>query len=226
MATNQTINYHLNQWEPTDQVLRTEFNADNVKIETALDGKLSTIEVVAEITTTSNSMYFSLDLTRVDWNQWSIVAAVSNPLLYTAERTGFSVDCPTVNIERELSGEVTPLAGPNLYLLFPMRDGGRQIHYLIFPGGPWWAAFLYAVPANAIVITVLASVWKYRMVNFISVTALIWSALACVYVTSDTTTVSPSEACPSAESSSSAEVMIEASVCVAVTHRSKVTPQF
>ena len=135
MATNQTTNYQLNQWEPTDQVLRTEFNADNVKIETALDGKLSTIEVVAEITTTSNSMYFSLDLTGVDWNQWSIVAAVSNPLLYTAERTGFSVDCPTVNIERELSGEVTPLAGPNLYLLFPMRDGGRQIRYLIFPGG-------------------------------------------------------------------------------------------
>ena len=55
---------------------------------------------------------------------------------------------------------------------------------LFLPGGPWWAAFLYAVPANAIVITVLASVWKYRMVNFISVTALIWSALACVYVTS------------------------------------------
>ena len=135
MATNYTTNYQLNQWEPTDQVLRTEFNADNVKIETALDGKLSTIEVVAEITTTSNSMYFSLDLTGVDWNQWSIVAAVSNPLLYTAERTGFSVDCPTVNIERELSGEVTPLAGPNLYLLFPMRDGGRQIRYLIFPGG-------------------------------------------------------------------------------------------
>ena len=41
---------------------------------------------------------------------------------------------------------------------------------LFLPGGPWWAAFLYAVPANAIVITVLASVWKYRMVNFISVT--------------------------------------------------------
>ena len=25
--------------------------------------------------------------------------------------------------------------GPNLLLLFPMRDGGRQIRYLIFPGG-------------------------------------------------------------------------------------------
>ena len=36
MATNQTTNYQLNQWEPTDQVLRTDFNADNAKVDTAL----------------------------------------------------------------------------------------------------------------------------------------------------------------------------------------------
>ena len=54
---------------------------------------------------------------------------------------------------------------------------------LIFPGGPWWTAFLYAVPVNAIVITVLVSVWKCRTANFVAVTVLIWSALACVYVT-------------------------------------------
>ena len=36
MASNQTSNYGLNQWEATDQVLRTEFNADNLKIDTAL----------------------------------------------------------------------------------------------------------------------------------------------------------------------------------------------
>ena len=36
MATNQTTNYQLNQWETTDQVLRTDFNADNAKIDAAL----------------------------------------------------------------------------------------------------------------------------------------------------------------------------------------------
>ena len=36
MATNQTTNYQLNQWEPTDQVLRTDFNADNAKLDAAL----------------------------------------------------------------------------------------------------------------------------------------------------------------------------------------------
>ena len=37
MATNHTTNYELNQWLSTDQVLRTDFNADNVKLDTALN---------------------------------------------------------------------------------------------------------------------------------------------------------------------------------------------
>ena len=36
MATNQTTNYQLNQWEPTDAVQRVEFNQDNAKLDTAL----------------------------------------------------------------------------------------------------------------------------------------------------------------------------------------------
>ena len=36
MSANKTANYHLNQWEPEDKVLREEFNADNLAIENAL----------------------------------------------------------------------------------------------------------------------------------------------------------------------------------------------
>ena len=36
MASKQTANYGLNQWEAGDQVLRTEFNADNAKIDAAI----------------------------------------------------------------------------------------------------------------------------------------------------------------------------------------------
>ena len=36
MASNYSTNYQLNQWEPTDQVQRTDFNADNAKIDAAL----------------------------------------------------------------------------------------------------------------------------------------------------------------------------------------------
>ena len=36
MASNYTENYGLCQWEATDQVLRTEFNEDNRKVDEAL----------------------------------------------------------------------------------------------------------------------------------------------------------------------------------------------
>ena len=33
---NYTKNYQLNQWEPSDRVLREDFNKDNMKIDAAL----------------------------------------------------------------------------------------------------------------------------------------------------------------------------------------------
>ena len=36
MPSNQTPNYSLNQWERDDRILMEDFNADNVKIDTAL----------------------------------------------------------------------------------------------------------------------------------------------------------------------------------------------
>ena len=50
MASNYTTNYQLNQWEAGDQVLRTEFNQDNQKIDTALaglDGRTEALETMA-----------------------------------------------------------------------------------------------------------------------------------------------------------------------------------
>ena len=43
MSTNHTTNYDLNQWEGTDKVLRTEFNADNAKIDAALKANADAI---------------------------------------------------------------------------------------------------------------------------------------------------------------------------------------
>ena len=37
MSSQKTEYYELNQWLPTDQVLRTDFNADNAKIDAALN---------------------------------------------------------------------------------------------------------------------------------------------------------------------------------------------
>ena len=54
---------------------------------------------------------------------------------------------------------------------------------LLKPGNDWWLFFIYAVALNAILLIVYASVWKYRLLNFISVTSLIWGALVCLYLT-------------------------------------------
>lgn len=54
---------------------------------------------------------------------------------------------------------------------------------LLSPHGSWWLSFLYAVPATAIVTLVYGCIWKYRELNFISVTTLIWVTLTCIYLT-------------------------------------------
>ena len=42
------------------------------------------------------------------------------------------------------------------------------------PGGAWWVAFVYAAAVNAVVIIVYASIWKYRLLQFFSITTFIW----------------------------------------------------
>ena len=54
---------------------------------------------------------------------------------------------------------------------------------LFNPDGAGWLAFVYAVVANAIVMIVYASIWKYRVLNFISVSTLVWMALTSIYLT-------------------------------------------
>ena len=44
MSTNHTPNYNLCQWEPGDQVKRTDFNEDNAKIDAALMGLAAKME--------------------------------------------------------------------------------------------------------------------------------------------------------------------------------------
>lgn len=45
-----------------------------------------------------------------------------------------------------------------------------------------WLAFVYAVPATAIVVLVFSCVWHYKWVRIVSVSVLVWSALACIYL--------------------------------------------
>ncbi len=54
---------------------------------------------------------------------------------------------------------------------------------LIFPQGRWGLSFLWALPVNAIVLIVFSGVWRYRILNFLSVSTLIWTVITGLYVT-------------------------------------------
>ena len=67
MASNYTTNYNLCQWQPTDQVQRTDFNADNARLEAAL----SSLEArVAELyRAVPNLAYSVYDLALKDYQE-------------------------------------------------------------------------------------------------------------------------------------------------------------
>ncbi|MBQ8352569.1 MAG: helix-turn-helix transcriptional regulator [Clostridia bacterium] len=47
--------------------------------------------------------------------------------------------------------------------------------------GAIWTTFIFALPVNAIVLLVLASVWKYKRLNFIAVSLTVWTVLLALY---------------------------------------------
>lgn len=46
---------------------------------------------------------------------------------------------------------------------------------------PIWMAYVYALPAAAIVLIVFNSIWGRRVFNFVFITLLVWSILLCIY---------------------------------------------
>lgn len=49
--------------------------------------------------------------------------------------------------------------------------------------GGIWLAFVFAVPASAIVVLVFSCVWHWKWIRILSISVLVWSLLACVYLT-------------------------------------------
>jgi len=83
MASNYTSNYGLCQWEASDKVLRTEFNADNAKIDAALkslsttvNGKAST-SALNSLKTTVNGKASQSDLDSLKATVNSLTGTVS-----------------------------------------------------------------------------------------------------------------------------------------------------
>ena len=57
------------------------------------------------------------------------------------------------------------------------------VYSVITFGDNVWQAFLWAVPISCIVGIVFNSIWGKKIINFIIISILVWSTLACIYLT-------------------------------------------
>ena len=95
MSTNHTTNYNLNQWEATDKVLRTDFNADNAKIDAAL--KANADAIAAETAARTAAVSSKADA--------ATVAALSQTVSGKADQA--DVDALTAKAGTQLIQQVT-----------------------------------------------------------------------------------------------------------------------
>ena len=54
---------------------------------------------------------------------------------------------------------------------------------LVAPNKPWWLFYLFAIPVNSIILIVFSGIWKYKVLNFFSVSLVIWTTILALYVT-------------------------------------------
>jgi len=132
MPSNFTPNYQLNQWEPDDRVLRTDFNADNAKIDAALAGKMGVSTEAGRMYPTTGT--FTGTASRIlpfDWNKYEYITVVTEfPAGVTNNGT----------ISLTLSGDSRPLATipseNHALVLCPRHDSSRKITGLLLCSKP------------------------------------------------------------------------------------------
>ncbi len=73
LASKHTEHYGLNQWEVSDQVLHSDFNEDNVKVDSALQKKLGHFERIDFRTTEESTRTIIFDLSQINWSDWEAV---------------------------------------------------------------------------------------------------------------------------------------------------------
>ena len=75
MSTNKTTNFGLSQWQSTDPIRVADFNADNLKLDTALKELRDCpgFQKIQEHILEKSEHTLSYDLSGIDWKRWSVV---------------------------------------------------------------------------------------------------------------------------------------------------------
>lgn len=125
-----TANYNLNQWDPSDRVLRENFNNDNQKIDAALTkfAQKNNFEKLGELVLSSKVNSVSINVSGIDWKKYAIVMFVCH-----LKGFGDGLFCPNNDKDKSRYGldRFTELGGIGMYsvqnvpatlILFPYGD--------------------------------------------------------------------------------------------------------
>jgi len=72
MSSGQTANYELNQWAKSDRILMEDFNADNAKIDAAIQAVYAAMPYVflRKIVTETDAQQVDVDISDIDWSEY------------------------------------------------------------------------------------------------------------------------------------------------------------
>ena len=119
MATNHTTNYELNQWLSTDQVLRTDFNADNVKLDKALNSLSGEVEQKADqsaLNAVAASVQAKADQTALDTLNSTVQQLTADlTKIVVGSYTGNGVSPRTISLGAKPKAVLVVEAGGRLY---------------------------------------------------------------------------------------------------------------
>lgn len=103
-STNKTANFDLNQWIETDPVIRTDFNADNQKIDAALAAQ--PYDKLMNITAEADAAQIELDLTDIDLTRYQALKIYVNDILSVPLAMTFNNNTGTI-YATSYDGELT-----------------------------------------------------------------------------------------------------------------------
>ena len=133
----QTEQYGLNQWELTDRILMSDFNADNAKIAAALAGKMGRFELLRSSVLDESYGPIGFNPSIDNWNEVEMFALFVHPTIPSHELSNklkLTLDYKNGQTEQPIEAALLEPASV-LLLLFPLHDENRLVEGVAIGGG-------------------------------------------------------------------------------------------
>lgn len=118
----KTNTYQLNQWELSDRIRMEDFNADNLRLETALGRKLAGFQKIGSYPSGAGANNTGAATFTHDWNAWECVMAAYD-IHKTAFLDGDYISIAPIYTDESVGSFVEGLGGGSFFiLLFPFRN--------------------------------------------------------------------------------------------------------